>query len=295
MAANFGFKEIENFPVLKRFQKTIRILTELPFDFTDTRARSSSQLKFFEVYTPFCKLISRSASGRIACKKCDLAAIKKCVETKKSSAYVCHLGLTDITVPLIIHNEVIGVLCSGQFLSSHPAEKEFHKIKDRLIQMGINPNEAKRCYYSIPVVKKEKVETIIDLIIFVTEYIIEAENKILTLTDALHKDKIRQAQKFIATRYKENISLKETADAVHLSSFRLAHLFREKLHVPFTLYLNKLRIEESKLLLSGTRLKVIEIATRSGFSSLSYFNRFFRNEVGLSPREYRKQQTSIKI
>ncbi|MFH0797658.1 MAG: PocR ligand-binding domain-containing protein [Candidatus Omnitrophota bacterium] len=291
----FGFKEIENLPVLRRFQKALHILTGLPFDFVDTRGRSSSQLKPFEVYTPFCKLISRSASGRIACERCDLEAVERCVGTRKSSAYVCHLGLTDITVPLTIHNEVIGVLCSGQFLSSHPSEKEFQKIKDRLIKMGINPNEAKRCYYSIPVVKKEKVETILDLIAIVTEYIIDAENKIFTLTDALHKDKIRQAQKFISAHYKEKISLKETSDAVHLSPFRLAHLFQEKLHTPFTHYLNNLRIEESKLLLSGTNLKVIEIALQSGFGSLSYFNRSFRNEVGLSPVEYRKQQTSARI
>ncbi|MCX5642238.1 MAG: PocR ligand-binding domain-containing protein [Candidatus Omnitrophica bacterium] len=291
----FSFKEIEDLPVLGRFRKALHVLTGLPFDFVDTRGRSSSQLKPLEAYTPFCRLISQSVSGRIACKKCDLGAIKRCVETKKPLAYVCHLGLTDIAVPLVIRGEVVGVLCSGQFLSFQPAEKEFQKITNRLIKLGVNLSKAEKCYGAIPAVKKERAETIIDLIAIVTEYIIEAERKIFNLTDVLHKDKIRQAQEFIFRHYKEKISLKETADAVHLSPFRLAHLFQEKRRTSFTRYLNSLRIEESKLLLSGTNLKVVEVAVRSGFSSLSYFNRFFRNEAGLSPREYRKQQTSIRI
>ena len=52
-------------------------------------------------------------------------------------------------------------------------------------------------------------------------------------------------------------------------------------------YLHQKRIELALSLLKGTNLTVEEIATRSGFSETSFFNRVFKRETGAAPRDYR--------
>ena len=59
-------------------------------------------------------------------------------------------------------------------------------------------------------------------------------------------------------------------------------------------YLNSYRLKAAMSLLKNTFLQVNEISLRTGFPTLSHFNRIFREKNGCSPREYRnmERQTS---
>lgn len=52
-------------------------------------------------------------------------------------------------------------------------------------------------------------------------------------------------------------------------------------------YLTRAKMEYAKRLLTSTNLTVLDIAGRLGYSSLSHFNRLFRESTLMSPREYR--------
>ncbi|MCK5735095.1 MAG: helix-turn-helix transcriptional regulator, partial [Spirochaetaceae bacterium] len=67
-----------------------------------------------------------------------------------------------------------------------------------------------------------------------------------------------------------------------------SRLFKEEAGQSFKIYLNNLRIDEAKNLLSETTLPLIEIASRVGFEDQSYFSRVFRNVVGISPGRFRR-------
>ena len=54
-------------------------------------------------------------------------------------------------------------------------------------------------------------------------------------------------------------------------------------------YLAKVKIEAAKRFLSTTNLTVLDIAGRLGYSSLSHFNKKFKEITGLSPGLYRQQ------
>ena len=114
------FKDVENLGILKRFQRSLRSLTGLCFDFVDISARSSVNLRASKDFSPFCRLVHSTPSGRRACVECNIAAVKKCFKLRKPIIYNCHLGLVDIVVPLIekIDNLVsrfyIRVMCKDQ-------------------------------------------------------------------------------------------------------------------------------------------------------------------------------------
>jgi AraC-like DNA-binding protein len=53
-------------------------------------------------------------------------------------------------------------------------------------------------------------------------------------------------------------------------------------------YINRYRVKRAKLLLEEGNLNITEVALAVGFSDGSYFNRVFREEVGLTPGAYQR-------
>jgi AraC family transcriptional regulator len=53
-------------------------------------------------------------------------------------------------------------------------------------------------------------------------------------------------------------------------------------------YLLQLRIEKAQSLMKDQFLRIIDIAESCGFASQSQFSRVFRQVIGVTPRQYRR-------
>ena len=95
-------------------------------------------------------------------------------------------------------------------------------------------------------------------------------------------------RRYIDNHFKENLTLEQLAEMVHISKYHLSHTFQKEFHTSPISYLIARRIQESRFLLRETDLSVSQIAQILGFSSLSYFSQSFRKLEGVSPIEYRK-------
>ncbi len=89
------------------------------------------------------------------------------------------------------------------------------------------------------------------------------------------------------------LAIGDLAEAVNLSSSRLAHLFKNEIGVSPQRYLNNVRLEKARELLENGLLSVKEIAAEVGFPNVSCFCRSFKLRYGTTPREYR--QTNFRI
>ena len=90
----------------------------------------------------------------------------------------------------------------------------------------------------------------------------------------------------ISARSGQKLSLQQLADSAHISTTYLHRIFRTQLDMTPGVYLAKVRIEESKLLLRDGALSMGEIAKQLGFSSQQQFFRQFRAVAGMTPSEY---------
>lgn len=81
------------------------------------------------------------------------------------------------------------------------------------------------------------------------------------------------------------IRLKELAAVTHVSPFYLNRIFRQEIGIPPHTYLLQARIKKSleQLLQTGS---ILEAAYSLGFSDQSHFSRFFKKNVGLTPKRY---------
>lgn len=103
---------------------------------------------------------------------------------------------------------------------------------------------------------------------------------------------------YINTNYMEDISLDTIANVAGFSKYHFSRLFRQFTDMSFYDYLNQRRVKEAEKLLLNPSLSITEIALRSGFSSISTFNRVFKQFKECTPTEfknlYRKRNKSPK-
>ncbi len=88
----------------------------------------------------------------------------------------------------------------------------------------------------------------------------------------------------------QNIScLEDVSKALFISKYHICHLFKTKLDITFNNYLLKIKLKEAKRLLLSTDYNVTKIAILCNFTNSAYFCYVFRNQMGVSPTKYRKQ------
>ena len=99
---------------------------------------------------------------------------------------------------------------------------------------------------------------------------------------------------YIEENLSRKITVPEIARTFYVSESTVTHIFRKKLGVSFTRCVTQRRLIEAKSLIEkGCSLE--QAAIQAGFSDYSYFYRSFRQEYGISPREYRRKYEQANI
>lgn len=86
------------------------------------------------------------------------------------------------------------------------------------------------------------------------------------------------------------LSLSEVAHLVGMNKDYFSSLFKKDTGYGFVDYVNNMRIQKAKELLTTTNKKVYEVGMEVGFQDESYFSRVFKKSVGVRPREYKNRE-----
>lgn len=99
---------------------------------------------------------------------------------------------------------------------------------------------------------------------------------------------VQRIVEFVVTRYSEDISLTQLAEAVGYSKFYVSRCLNDTFGCNFRALVNNYRIDTAEQMLLHSRDSVADIAYGCGFLNLSSFNRAFLKYCGISPTAYRK-------
>lgn len=88
-----------------------------------------------------------------------------------------------------------------------------------------------------------------------------------------------------------SLTLEDTAQFVERNPTYLSTLLSQKTGKTFREILTDYRIQAAKKLLVETDMPLKEVATLSGFSNQSYFNKVFKKAVTMSPNQYRHKRS----
>jgi LacI family transcriptional regulator len=104
---------------------------------------------------------------------------------------------------------------------------------------------------------------------------------------AVSDSDVAAAMRFIRESYAKPISVGNVADAVLMSRRALEKRFRRVLGRSVLEEIQIVRTETAKRLLLETEDSIARVARLSGFNSVDYFVRFFRQRVGVPPSRFR--------
>ncbi len=94
--------------------------------------------------------------------------------------------------------------------------------------------------------------------------------------------------------YSIHYSVDELARMFNCSASHISHMFLKHGGCSYHTYVNNMRINAAKLLLTSTNMNIQQISDHLGYTNSNYFSTVFKRTVGKSPREYRRLHSTEK-
>ncbi|MCQ2433981.1 MAG: AraC family transcriptional regulator [Oscillospiraceae bacterium] len=147
-------------------------------------------------------------------------------------------------------------------------------------------------YYAYSEISDVKIYmNLISLLVAVREYQIERTRISLACAkDKMYQysEKFNMVLKYIDKNYMYDISLDKLADIAGYSKYHFSRIFKEFNSMSYLQYINLRRTRAAEMLLLDPSIPITEVAMRSGFSSLTTFNRIFKEIKHCTPSDYKR-------
>ena len=158
---------------------------------------------------------------------------------------------------------------------------------ERLITMVLNECQTKHEYH-----KAVEQNLMTSLLLLITRSYTEKKTHIRPMTVGLQQ--IIPAIEYIGMHYMNPISGEDLASICSLSEAQLRRKFKEYLNMSPVEYLTMVRIQKAYELLNSTNYPMTEVALRVGYQDVSSFNRNFQKIMGVSPYQYKKNNSDYR-
>lgn len=118
---------------------------------------------------------------------------------------------------------------------------------------------------------------------------------VLSVMELVEKDVVGEnnliydAVSYVAMHFTEDISLENMAQDLGVSKYVLSRIFSKTFHCNFCKYVNQTRLNYVVTYLETTDIPITQLCLDCGFESQRTFNRVFKEEYKVTPREYRSR------
>lgn len=140
----------------------------------------------------------------------------------------------------------------------------------------------------IQILQKEKALKKEELFLNLLEELIRTYSDVAFLENAPEpSDEVKAVCGYLESHYQENITLEHLSKLAGWSKYHLLRSFTKQKGISPYSYLETVRINHAKKLLEEG-VKPINAAFQTGFSDQSHMTKFFKRQVGLTPKQYMK-------
>ena len=115
---------------------------------------------------------------------------------------------------------------------------------------------------------------------------------VLSMPD--HAQRLRELRSEVHENFSKHWTISNMAEMMGLSSSRFASLYKQVFNTSPTEDLIKTRIEQSKKMLSATKVSVKKVSVACGFESVHYFHRAFKKRMNITPKHFQNHMLSMK-
>ncbi len=101
---------------------------------------------------------------------------------------------------------------------------------------------------------------------------------------------VKKVKEFLEQNYDSDIRISMIAEKLNVSEAYLQRLYKQTEGESIIRTLQRIRMEKASVLLTNSKLPVIDIAVSVGINSRQHFSYVFTKEFGCSPKDYRKMK-----
>jgi len=132
-------------------------------------------------------------------------------------------------------------------------------------------------------------ETVHDILSWLRRRFFELSERLYLKRQRQKRKLIDDITAYVKERLDQKITLNEVAAHFNFTPNYLGQLFKAETNSLFSDFVNELRMKRVCELLMEPTKKVYEIAEQVGYKNIIYFNRQFKQHMGMSPGEFRKK------
>ena len=115
---------------------------------------------------------------------------------------------------------------------------------------------------------------------------------VLSMPD--HAQKLRELRTEVHENFPKRWTIDNMANIMGLSSSRFASLYKQIFKISPTEDLIQTRIDQSKKMLSSTKVSIKKVSIACGFESVHYFHRAFKKRIGMTPKHFQNKMLTVQ-
>lgn len=101
-------------------------------------------------------------------------------------------------------------------------------------------------------------------------------------------EKINKVYEYVFQNIQEGISLEDVSAVLNMAPSSFCRFFKKKTNLTFMEYVKSVRVGIAAKLLAETDKQITQICFESGYNNLANFNHYFKDSMGKTPSNYRK-------
>lgn len=242
-----------------------------------------SRLMRFNLHdNSYCTYIKSTQEGREHCFLQQKRVLEKCNKLKECFCGVCHAGVFEYVYPISDGESITGFISISGY-RSEDGEKTIASVAHKF---DYSADTLLRHYSSLQtrVSDRHRLDTLVLPLVSMLELAYKNEENNFEKNTL-----ITSVCRYIKQNYASDITTEDICKEFFFSRSHFSHLFRKETGESFREYLTGVRLDHAKRLLKYSNLNITEIALSVGFKNANYFSNIFKEHVGTSPSEYRKE------
>ena len=223
--------------------------------------------------TDFCSVIRENPISRKRCFRCDALAGLEAVRLGRPYIYLCHCGIVDVAVPVMVGDRYLGAVMFGQVrIPNNDTEAKVERLVSEISSFQAESDTARQDllekYQRLPEMEYKRIVAVADTINAVVNYIVDRavnnENEAMTYKFLLQNSSAHSSQ--------TNSEIQELKNpAVEADVFMAEpELPKSSPVYPAVAYVKK---HKHEMVTMNEMAKLCHL-------SPSYFSRLFRRELG---------------
>ena len=170
----YDMKNILDIPLWERMQDQLAKMTGTAIICIDYKGNPMTK---HSGRTEFCSVIRENPVSRKRCYRCDALAGLEAVRLERPYIYLCHCGIVDVAVPVMVGDKYLGAVMFGQVRLVNKDREKAVRLVNEISSFQAEEDAARKDllekYEKLPEMEYEHIVEIADLIDSIVKYTVE--------------------------------------------------------------------------------------------------------------------------